>query len=126
MIKAGELRIGNWVQYQRNPITVELKQVIGVSEDSITILEGNQDGSCYPKSCNLFSPIPLTEEWLVKFGFRQVMKKDNYITFNNGVIKISLFSKYCVVRGHGITIQYVHQLQNLYFALTGEELELKK
>lgn len=72
-------------------------------------------------------PIPLTEEWLFKFGYKKVNtlydttevfeKKLSYtIYFRSGVLSFSFSTQ---------EIKYVHQLQNLYFALTNEELKFK-
>jgi hypothetical protein len=71
--------------------------------------------------------IPLTEEWLLKFGFavtdglfgNKYRKSIDLYTMKDKSIGF-VFDDYC------ITIQYVHQLQNLYFALTGQELEFAK
>ena len=69
-----------------------------------------------------FQGIPLTEEWLLKFGFL------------NGVLTIThnqiQFTDHAIVRGmtgavHFNECKYVHQLQNLYFALTGQELTIE-
>jgi hypothetical protein len=69
-------------------------------------------------------PIPLTEEWLLKFGFS---KKVDYLLQKRGFS--ICFEKHgdifeCFLESIGIEIEYVHQLQNLYFALTNEELIL--
>lgn len=67
------------------------------------------------------NPIPLTKEWLKKFGFiddgyKPFGKRDFLFIENVGVAyKLSLVDN---------TPKYVHQLQNLYFALTGEELTI--
>ena len=63
-------------------------------------------------------PIPLTEEWLVKFGFEN---KTKTFVLNNISIKQQTKGYFFYL---SIMIQYVHQLQNLYFALTGEELKI--
>jgi len=80
-----------------------------------------------------YNPIPLTEEWLVKFGF--VFKgmgisgavcirhsghwyKNNNPYFAGTKKPFDIFLQY----GQGVDIGYIHQLQNLYFALTNEEL----
>jgi len=65
------------------------------------------------------SPIPLTEEWLKRFGFRRV--NSTWHKLGNLCINISHDVEW---GGNwmGIRLKYVHQLQNLYFALTGEEL----
>lgn len=74
------------------------------------------------------SPIPLTENWLLKLGF-----EFDTITFSKGLLMFSPSSnwdKSAVWYGtltHGridVEMKYVHQLQNLYFALTGIELQL--
>lgn len=76
--------------------------------------------------------IPLTEEWLLKFGFLR-----HHLDYTNGVIYIKNvpgtnefeWGVFPNELGSGIQIKnriklkYVHQLQNLYFALTGKELE---
>jgi hypothetical protein len=75
-----------------------------------------------------FKPIPLTEEWLLKFGFGKT-EWDNFNSYRlmigNNDYTIVLYSDGNCEVGDIITckIEYVHQLQNLYFALTGEELK---
>jgi hypothetical protein len=85
---------------------------------------------------NEFS-IPLTEEWLIKFGF-ECRSYDNDKYRKNGIVvqlvnwadiepqwKMShLYGENLNYFRHGgPPILYVHQLQNLYFALIGEDLE---
>ena len=78
-------------------------------------------------------PIPLTEEWLVKFGFENDKKglilefknySYSYLWFNNNSGQLRLVSEGGKFLTHD-NLKYVHQLQNLYFALTGKELEIK-
>lgn len=70
--------------------------------------------------------IPLTEEWLLKFGFEKDNKWIFHIKLMKGYININgVFCLFEYKENHQ-NIIYVHQLQNLYFALTGNELELKK
>lgn len=84
------------------------------------------------------SPIPLTEEWLLKAGFEQdgaYYIKDlfgsTFIEFDCDGELYNLFIRQLGEFGESdcifmsITIEHVHQLQNLYFALTGKELEFK-
>jgi hypothetical protein len=77
-------------------------------------------------------PIQLTEEWLLKFGFLR-----HHLDYSNGVIYIKNvpgtnefeWGVFPNELGSGIQVKnriklkYVHQLQNLHFALTGKELE---
>ena len=109
-----ELRIGNLFQTIANDIRdVDIKELTRIQ------------GMPY-----LYKPIPLTEEWLVKFGFSKsfftisnFFKKDIYLNIDNkGKWTFNL------AEGIGVyltDIKHVHQLQNLYFALTNEELKLK-
>lgn len=75
--------------------------------------------------CDLedLQPIPLTEQWLLKFGFESSRCK---FWWNLGKFLLKNRNTYFGFIGSEIIakIEYVHQLQNLYFALTGEELEI--
>lgn len=127
MIKANELRINNILNYTtaENDIlqtTLDWQDIKWISED--------------PKGFNLVhEPIPLTEEWLLNFGFEkseELFRLDKYwVEFRNfdscGMMVLFgcfQFKKIYITKSVD-TIKYVHQLQNLYFALTGQELELK-
>jgi hypothetical protein len=110
---SNELRIGNYLQ----DFGGNVAQVIHLTKDK-TILE---------------SPIPLTEEWLLKFGFIQKKTKGRGFYLNDILLRLEN-DKYETILiaddpfcGHLVEqeIKYVHQLQNLYFALTGNELEIK-
>ena len=73
-------------------------------------------------------PIPLTEEWLLKFGF----KEDGHYNsakrwmgiFNQPLIQCNGY--FTIPNYFSTEIKYVHTLQNLYFALTCEELTIKE
>jgi hypothetical protein len=112
-MKASELRIGNY--YNENGVVTQ------VSPSTIEEL--------WFAERSWVQPIPLTEEWLLKFGIKQY----NVDTINDcGDISYDgeLFYIYSGLGdaesyGFAIKIQHVHQLQNLYFALTNEELVIK-
>ncbi len=74
-MKANELRIGNWVE-----ITQPKKGIYTTVEQSTfsTNIENN------------FKPIPLTEEWLLKFGFTN-NNVDSIYEIKNYYLKINLF-----------------------------------
>lgn len=108
-----ELRLGNYVNWND---------------------EGYRDVSTGVFSCweqqelhKILKPMPLTKEWLVKFGF------SGHIKFELGLIVIYLSSERNrfglwhgdSVKMFNVPVEYVHQLQNLYFALTGNELKIK-
>ena len=71
-----------------------------------------------------YAPIPITEDILLKCGFEYDFISYNLhfgIDWHNGVLRFS--------QGKGQTIflpcTHLHQLQNLYFALTQKELTIK-
>lgn len=67
--------------------------------------------------------IQLTDEWLLKFGFVEEFENKFY----KNSIAIEIFENECIVYLGDfvdLSIKYVHQIQNLYFAMTGEELAI--
>ena len=117
-IKSTELRIGNLV-YNEVPDKSFQKW-----KQEIVMVEFYQLDDTYTS----FNGIPLTEEWLLKLGFEKDTSYTNIIyfilddlTWANGLLEIE--SRYIRDFNHELPhIKYVHQLQNLYFALTGNEL----
>lgn len=114
MIDPKELRIGNIVAIAIVDEPVKIKAVIPEQE--------------------YYVGIPLTEEWLVKAGFTPVPTPaawdDCNKAFDKGVFRGGLMKgtkKYIMfdfkINGYYKEIDYVHQLQNIYFALTGQELD---
>lgn len=118
-MKATELRIGNWVDALcGNGTYVEDQVDSGVYIDLF-------------KDIGKAKPIPLTKDWLLRFGFEldaDAPEFDN--EYFKGPLSINIPS--VVFMGGGdnfnlnIKMEYVHQIQNLYFALTGEELTIKQ
>ena len=127
-MKGNELRIENLVDLgNRIAKVIEISQLACVVVD----LEETQDTI---EDYDRIRPIPLTEEWLLKFGFeinRQTKEENNIWRcyseegfFEVEQIGTSFFldDNHC----YGTKIDYVHQLQNLFFALTAEELTFKQ
>jgi hypothetical protein len=128
-MKANELRIGNWVQInnQEWPNLKGVKfKVTSIECNALMLYSirgiGNSNYNQYDYN---IEPIPLTEEWLLKFGFASNPYQDRY---EKGVLHIECdktkgyLQLWCEQLPQAIFIKYVHQLQNLYFALTGQEL----
>jgi hypothetical protein len=122
---AKELRIGNWVMEFRgvDDNGPEWKQY----EATISTIER------LIKKDDRIEPIPLTGEWLIRFGFKEEYHEPEIVFVKSmGYGAAYYFSLYHntmfkdIPAGcnefHISEIEYVHQLQNLYFALTGEEL----
>jgi hypothetical protein len=112
-MKANELRIGNFVSLFGLGETVEFPLT---EPRFIRVLNGEYK----------VEPIPLTEEWLVKFGFEFLKKKSGTQgVHTNGKMNLVISNCGNVYRINQ-PVRYVHHLQNLYFALTGEELIINK
>jgi hypothetical protein len=119
MIKANELRVGNWIasQYDDDPIKV--------TGGLINAIENGMD------ECSV-EGIPITPEILGKAGFSYHSYKNGhlyYINNSSGFTLLQSYGKlnfsYSQSQTYGKALTYVHQLQNLYFALTGEELNIQ-
>lgn len=130
---SNELRIGNLA---RDKVSKTELKVVGLTENNVVSYV--IDRSKFPLANGwAIEPLPLTEEWLLQFGFEKQHKELSHLsplnlpeTFN---LPNSPFSysqgKLILTTGTGdfcVYIEYVHQLQNLYFALTGEELTFKQ
>jgi hypothetical protein len=104
-MKASELRIGNYVYDTLGKVNI-------IDLEAITYI--------VKEPYNQVKLIPLTEEWLLKLGAKRD-KIDNTYYLSELEIMLPNFFRYktSIIR----RIEYVHQLQNLYFALTGEELK---
>lgn len=140
MIKANELRIGNHVLYK--PYGNRDGELV-----TIAGLEGMKAYfSKYSNESGMFHnlrPIPLTPEILEKCGF--VKESDRWRPYDgeaDGVLYTMPGMQIIVDRENGTfhrlttaneneygyydcEIKYLHQLQNLFFALTGEELSVQ-
>lgn len=119
-MKANELRIGNIIQSYKG-----IETVVDILCDSVNTLQG---GGLY----NDYDGIELTEEWLIKMGFTG----DSYANFMKFIdienwVMVS-FVDYSHTKLSGVDvsdlnlshIKHVHQLQNLWHCLTGEELTM--
>ena len=116
-MEAKELRIGNIIQSTefKNPFSIDY-QIIG-----FVMLEPDK-----------YEPVELTPEWLEKFGFKKratVAHSTQWFIGLNPINQDWLFDILWLdnepapfYRNGYFMIKHVHQLQNLYNALTGEEL----
>ena len=116
-LQANQLRIGNWINNGGGfPIQVTAQRIADIEN----------------KLC-IVSPIPLTEEILLKAGFvKEVYYDASWLQKDFPVIGELCTSDKQHPLGNflfdmntdTLKIHYLHQLQNLYFALTGEELNI--
>lgn len=135
-LETTEFRIGNYLKDREGRICIveELSSREGEREVYAPAMNG-------PITALPNKPIALSEDWLLKFGFK---KQHSYGSTNLWTIKIkglcfSIYEippfredkekpgKWALVNhtlNYDLHYKYVHQLQNLYFALTGEELKI--
>lgn len=137
-MKTNELRIGNYVK-----IDNILCEIVEIYEEAVYCYDKYGEDS---HNINVVEPIELTEEVLLKIGFE---KGDTSSIYQRYYLEVcgngqSSFFRYDFYyneqRRLGITfrnregvenefkkydIKYLHQLQNVYFILTGKELEVE-
>jgi hypothetical protein len=113
MMTANELRIGNWLQLE-------------------TYIKYQINGDGYNTVLDLTIPIPLTEEILLKCGFKNgvmlmIDETENVIYFDKYDKAFYTYSGLGEPYSYGFksNIKHLHQLQNLYFALTNQELNIE-
>lgn len=137
-MKVTELRIGNLVnkvysKLQKTDSTLESVKAVSpayideIYYDSVRI--NNEDGIRNVKISDI-EPIPITEEWLIKLGFSEYKRIGQRVFYRIGYFVCEVIpTGACIYYTNNeelISYQmYVHQLQNLYSALTLQELETK-
>ena len=143
-MNAQELRIGNivtdeWYDSFKNIITVDSINGKGIElfiDDDGNFTELAQTWIESEMPFDTLRGIPLTEEWLLKLGFENLINGfhknisiDQELSINIKTFEIFVFRNDPIHGGTDFiglnSIQHVHQLQNLYFALTGNELTLQ-
>ena len=126
MISANELRIGNWVNQRNRKYVGKSLYPFKVRIQDLKYLEGKTTFKERTEG------IPLTPEILEKAGFEKVREESCEIDLDH--FRISYDGQTFLLYdndfgpGSGVLlfhIKYLHQLQNLYFALTGQELNIE-
>lgn len=117
MISVNELRVGNWFNNQgtHEQVTVNVIEALLESSPRLWI-----------------KPIEITPDRLERCGFAIISNPnytDSFLCYKP-LLKLVLDAKTKSITlrdysGIQQSIEYLHQLQNLYFALTGEELIYK-
>lgn len=143
-MKPTELRIGNLILWEDD--SHDIVEVIGIGRGREKFIENDifihyketsrvEEGNALLSE---FIPIKITEEWLEKLGFRKliawyiVIDKFNTLELghNNDSSTLQYYVYYRELSEKDFVrlrrnLKYVHELQNLYFALTGKQLTLK-
>ena len=132
MIDTNEVRIGNLVNYNDGEYGFD---------DYVVIIEPHEIHTYRTIAERIknaeFHPIPITPEWLERLGFeKRISPKghENWVMYSQHHFSFVLreitpfigFTYHSYGTDHSLQIDHVHQLQNLYHALTGQELTVKE
>jgi hypothetical protein len=141
-MKVQELRIGNYIDVEGK--FERVSDLVRYKNEIWAIPKSFENWSRLANECK---PIPLTKRIMIKCGFtntgwlpikpktRSLMKDGRPIICygREGGFGLGAEDNFFFVPGHNdepfyghpVDLMYVHQLQNLYFALTGEELDIE-
>jgi len=135
-MEINELRIGNLIKSKIGD-TESIGTITEIREDSVWFTIKQTGLFSYNLPIKYINPIDLSGEWLRSFGFSQTENGDGLQGGSGDRFSIKLISD--IIRKpmqiystggsffyegvNDIPIKYVHQLQNLYFALTNNELK---
>ena len=130
-----ELRLGNFVSVLNKGGGQSITEVYSILDEGIQCYNYNIEDNTQLYYCEMFpldelTPIPITQELLLQFGFEETYKTDirskldhpcNYIGCD---INRKTDNKWQLrYYGNYIICDYVHNLQNLFFFLSGNELK---
>jgi hypothetical protein len=138
-MKANELRIGNLVFVDNTQYWSELKgiylEVTSISSESVSLshvnMHPNKYYMRYSQLLEYIQPIPITEELLLKCSLERKAQDTifDYPTWylNDSEYMFEADGRFYhnLVNCDYKEVKYLHQFQNIVFALTGEELEVK-
>lgn len=143
-MSATEFRIGNIVgKFFNREIGYIPSEVRGIAKDTIYFDDEGEEKFRDKSDLTSLEGIPLTEEWLIRLGFKCVHEKNKHYNIvnpkgykdNYTINFVPTLNEQWTLCFHDLTvnqsyitcthIKYVHRLQNLCFALTGEELSIK-
>lgn len=119
MIEVKELRIGNYVQPKNNSGKEATVGTVFAIGSYLVSVNGNNNQYDYHQ----IEPVQITGDILSKCEFVKQEYNDTVVYYNPLMTLDAYFR--LNIDGYNIEVKYLHQLQNLYFYLTGEELEVK-
>lgn len=132
MIDPKELRIGNWIIGTTDGIGVpnQIQQVFSIDENYINPIYNHQGESYYIKPEDA-EPIPLTEDILIKCGFKKEGERYRSPWFCDGTEALYIlkdeFSFFYQPLEPMMPVRFesLHRLQNFFYANTYQEIEFK-
>ena len=128
-MEAQELRIGNKIW---RPCCYD--EVVEIRENGIIGIDSLRGLISFGE----IEPIPITEELLLKIGFKKDVDANNLYRYaidnclfeirlwdSGTLIKLEIYCEDCVRKVHFPKTPNLHQLQNAYYLITGKELEIE-
>jgi hypothetical protein len=133
--KVKGISVGNYheiADFSHPRLGIRSTKINGITFAAITA-HGIQ---CVEDGAIEFKPILITKEWVIKLGWKHYTKKRSGdltrdfggkldVDFVDGKIQVKSHYEGFAFYRPLTHIKYVHQLQNLYFLLCGEELKIK-
>lgn len=111
-----EFRVGNYIKDTFDIKNIKIRKL---DLEDFSVMLNFQNSNNHP---NTYNPIPLTEGILLKCGFIKRTPSGFYFDLERISINVPDF-EYKNIRIDA-KVRYLHQLQNLYWCLVGEELEI--
>lgn len=139
MIASKELMCGNYLMWQltQESSMIHDRTILVDYWDNAGVHGRWIDGGMNYSPFYLIDPIPITPEWLERLGFEKVNSMSTstleyiatkfdrfYVRIKDG--NICLMTETDDYDTELVYIDHIHQLQNIYFALTGQELTVKE
>lgn len=128
MILPNDLRIGNFVHTAigfGDGVNIIIDKISQISHDSVML--SLYDG--IKINYDAIQGIPITPEWMERFGFKKVVDNGWPVRYVLDDYNEYFEDKEWIINGDRITsveLEYVHQLQNLYFAIVGNEMPIEE
>lgn len=125
-----ELRVGNIVMVFPKPGETVLLRIQEIHKETVVGEFYKSPGFYMRVSYKDLSPLEFSDEWLIKAGFVKdenawSLKKGNIIcTLKPEIALVVVQRDEKVVKLNGAQIDYLHQLQNLFFVLAGTDLSI--
>ena len=133
-MKPTELRIGNIVKIDDEylgPIEGKVTSLKESGEVELLLSVSKGNGRYFVCGSDDIFPIPITEEWLTKIGFVKRIYSDKIFAYGEGMLSTVYFIESTMIdirtedNDATILCKHLHQLQNAYYLVTGNELEIK-
>ena len=122
-MKTKELRLGNYIEDVFDIKRYEVRQ-LDLEDFSAMLNYRNSNHQ------NTYKPVKLNNEWIKSFGFENSKTQDKFFTKDNTIGISTADDKFRFIQGNFVCqivlreIEFVHELQNLYYAITNVELSV--